>query len=128
MSRIGQAVNIDLARTRSKSVTVENPTDSEDISLFFTNRAITLTEILVVLIGNTSPSVTWTIKSDTDRSAVGTEAIIGGVVTTSTTIGSDVISFDDSSVPTDSYVWLETTAQGGTVTQLHLTVFYTIDS
>ncbi|GAG28331.1 unnamed protein product, partial [marine sediment metagenome] len=47
--------------------------------------------------------------------------------TTSTTGGSDVTSFDDATIPADSFIWLETTAKSGTVSELHVTVVYTVD-
>lgn len=111
----------------SKSITVENPTSSEDISIFFTNSAITITEIRAVLVGSSTPSVTWTVRHGTDRSAAGAEAVTSGTTTTSTTTGSDVTSFNDATVVADSFVWLETTAQSGTVTELHITIVYDED-
>jgi len=114
--------------TDSKSITIETPTDAEDLSMFFTNKAVTITEIRAVLIGSDTPSVTWTIRQNaTDRSAAGTEVVTGGTTTTSITGGSDVTSFDDETVPADSFVWLETTAQSGTVTQLAVTIIFTED-
>ena len=115
------------ARRESKSITVEDPSDSEDLSFFFTNRAITITEIRAVLVGSDTPSVTWTLRHGTDRSAAGAEVVTGGTTTTSVSTGSDVTSFDDATIVADSFVWLETTAQSGTVGELHLTVFYTED-
>lgn len=109
----------------SKSITIVNPTSSEDISMFFTNDAITIKEIRAVLIGSATPSVTWTVRHGTDRDATGAEAVTGGTVTTSITTGSDVISFDDATIDVDSFVWVETTDQSGTVTEIAITVVYT---
>ncbi len=114
---------------QSKSITIENPDGSEDISMFFANEAITITEIRAVLIGASTPSVTWTIRHNaTDRSAGGSEVVTGGTVTTSVTGGDDVTSFNDATIPADSFVWLETTAKSGTVTELQLTIYFTKDS
>lgn len=112
---------------QSKSIAVESPTATEDISIFFTPVAITVTEMRAVLIGSATPSVTWTIRHSTDRSATGNEVVTSGTTTTSTTTGSDVTSFNDATIPADSFVWLETTAKSGTVTQLHVTIVYTVD-
>lgn len=112
----------------SKSITVEDPTASEDITMFFTNKAITITEMRAVLLGSSTPSVTWTIRHHaTDRSNAGNEVVTSGTTTTSTTGGSDVTSFNDATIPADSFVWLETTAQSGTVDEIGITIFYTID-
>ena len=110
----------------SKSVTVELPTATEDISLFFTTKAITISEMRAVVRG-TTPSVTWTIRHGTDRSATGAEVVTGGTVTTSQTTGSDVVSFNDATIVADSFVWLETTAQTGTVAEIAITVVFTDD-
>ena len=110
----------------SKSITIEDPASGEDISMFFTNSALTITEIRAVVRGST-PSVTWTIRHGTDRSAAGAEAVTDGTATTSESAGSDVTAFDDATVVADSFVWLETTAQTGTVDELNLTVIYTYD-
>ena len=112
----------------SKSISVEDPTSSEDITLFFTSRAITITEIRAVLLGSSTPSVTWTIRHHaTDRSNAGNEVVTSGTTTTSTTSGSDVTAFNDATIPADSFVWLETTAQSGTVDELHITIIGTYD-
>ena len=111
----------------SKSLSIENPTSSEDASMFFTNLAITVTEIRAVLIGSSTPSVTWTVRHGTDRSATGAEVVTSGTATTSVSTGSDVTSFNDATIIADSFVWLETTAQSGTVGEIHVTIVYTED-
>jgi len=110
-----------------KTVEVESPTNAEDITLWFTDVAITVTQMNAVLVGSSTPSVTWTVRHSPDRSAAGNEVKTSGTTTTSTTTGSEVTSFNDATIPADSWVWLETTAQSGTVTSLALTIKYTID-
>jgi len=111
----------------SKSVAVESPTSSEDISLFFTPDAITVSKMVAVLVGSSSPSVTWTIRHSTDRSATGNEVVTSGTTTTSVTSGSVVTSFNDATIPANSFVWLETTAQSGTVSSINISLIYTKD-
>jgi len=109
-------------------ITVENPTGSEDITMFFTAEAVTITEMRAVLLGSSTPSVTWTIRHHaTDRNNAGSEVVTSGTTTTSTTSGSDVTSFNDATIVADSFVWLETTAQSGTVTELHVSLRLTRD-
>lgn len=115
-----------LPRRDSKSITVEDPTSSEDISIFFTNRAITVSEIRAVVRG-TTPSVTWTIRHGTSRSATGAEVVTGGTATTDQATGSDVTAFNDATIVADSFIWLETTVQTGTVDELALTLFFDED-
>jgi len=109
-------------------ISVENPTGTEDISIGFTNEAITITEIRAVLIGSATPTVTWTVRHGTDRSAAGAEAVTGGTITTSVSTGSDVTSFNDATIVANSFLWLETTNQGGTVTEIHISIIYTEDA
>lgn len=120
----GEWVAVD--HRRSKSITIESPTATEDISMFFTNRAVTITEMRAVVRG-TTPSVTWTIRHGTSRSAAGAQVVTGGTATTDESTGSDVTSFNDATIVADSFVWLETTAQTGTVVELHVTIFYDED-
>jgi len=110
----------------SKTITIEDPTSSEDISMFFTNLAISVQEMRAVVRGST-PSVTWTVRHGTDRSGTGAEVVTGGTTTTSQTSGSDVTTFNDATIVADSFVWVETTAQTGTVDELTITVIYTED-
>ena len=102
---------------KSKSITIEKPSSSEDISFFFTNRAITITEMRAVLQNGSTPSVTWTVRHGTDRSGAGAEVVTGGTTTTSETTGSDVTSFNDATVVADSFLnpRNEETAQQGDI-------------
>lgn len=109
-----------------KSITIESPTSAEDISFFFTEDAITIYKMMAVVVG-TTPSITWTIRHDPDRSAVGNEVVTGGTTTTNVTSGDTVTVFDDPSIPLNSFIWLETTAKTGTVNSLMITVYYTED-
>lgn len=113
--------------TDTKSITVETPTNAEDITMFFTDAAITIWQMNAVLVGSSTPSVTWTVRHSTDRSATGNEVVTSGTTTTSITSGSEVTSFNDATIPAGSWVWLETTAKSGTVGSLNVTLSYDID-
>lgn len=105
----------------TKSVTISAPTSSEDVTLFYTDVAITISQLNAVVRGSGSPSVTWTIRFASDRSATGTEVVTGGTTTTSQTTGSEVTSFDDATIPAGSWVWLETTAEAD-CDEFHVTI------
>ena len=107
----------------SKSITIENPTSSEDIALFKTKVEITVSQLTFVLRGSATPSVTVTVRHSTDRNATGNEVVTGGTVVTNTTTGQDITSFNDATIPAGSFIWVETTAQSGTVDELHVTLF-----
>jgi hypothetical protein len=108
---------------QSKSITVPDPTDLEEITLFRANAPAVIQKIVAVLIGST-PSVTWTIKKSSDRSSAGTEVITGGTTTTSNTSGAVITVFNSPAINADEFVWLETSAIDGLVDELHLTIFF----
>lgn len=111
----------------SKTIVIESPSATEDITFFFLDAATTITKMRAVLVGSSTPSVTWTIRHGTDRSAAGAEVVTGGTTTTEVTAGLDITAFDDATVVANSHVWLETTAQSGVVEQMAITLFYTED-
>jgi len=111
---------------QSKSITIISPTATEDASIFYTDDAITITKIVFVITGATS--ATTTIRHHTDRNNAGNEVVTGGTVANSTTTGNVVTSFNDATVPADSFVWLETTALSSTPTSLSVTIFYRQDA
>lgn len=111
----------------TKEKTIINPTASEDKSIFRTSVDITITKMVAVLIGSATPSVTWTIRHSGNRNATGNEVVTGGTITTSITSGNLVTIFNDATIPANSYVWLETTAQSGTVAELFVSIEFTED-
>jgi predicted dienelactone hydrolase len=110
----------------SKSITITNPVAAGDHSMFFSNRAITVTEMRIVVRGST-PSATVDIRHGTDRSAAGAALITSPSATTSESTGSDITSFDDATIVADSFIWAEFDAISGDVEEVHITIFYTID-
>jgi len=127
MAKIG-ATTSNKALPRAKHVTIENPTNSEDITLFFTDEALVITKLAAVLSGSSTPSLTWTIRFSSDRSLTGTEVVTGGTVIDSsgggTSTGQIITSFNNASITANSWVWLKTTAQSGTTDKIHITIFY----
>jgi hypothetical protein len=109
-------------------MTIENPTASEDVAIGFTFVAITVTEIQAVVVGS-SPSVTIDPYHNTDRSGGGgaTDILSSATAITNTTTGQNLTSFNDATIPADSWIVLATTAQSGTVTELQITINYTVD-
>lgn len=110
------------------TLTLEDPGGAEDIAMGFTFVAITVIEVQAVVVG-TSPSVTIDPYHNTDRSGGGggTDILDAATAVTSTTTGSNLTSFNDATIPADSWIVLATTAQSGTVTQMTVTIKYTVD-
>lgn len=117
-----------MTKSGQKSITIQPPWATEDVGIFKTTSAITVTEMSAVLVWSSTPSVTWTIRHSTDRSAAGNEVVTSWTTTTSTTTGSVVTTFNDATIPTDSHVRLETTAQSWTVDSLEVTIDFTYDN
>ena len=101
----------------------EAPGAAEDGPTDYTAVALTVTKITAILVG-AAPSVTWTIRFGSDRSGAGTEVVMGGTTSTNTTTGDDVTVLDEPLIPADSFIWLETTAQSGTVVSMSITLVY----
>jgi hypothetical protein len=108
---------------KPSSFNLEAPSGSEDGPTDYTAFAITISKIKAVLVGTSSPSVTWTLRYAADRSAAGTEVVIGGTTTTSVS-GVDVTVLDNPTIPADNFFWIETTAQSGTVEAMTITAVY----
>lgn len=75
----------------TQSLSIPNPTSTEDRTLMFTDRAITVTQVNSVLEG-TTPFIGYVLKHSTDRSAVGTN-IIMPKYSNSITTGVEVSTF-----------------------------------
>ena len=110
------------------SITIEDPTNSEDIGLIRTDFAITVTRETCVVVGSSTPSVTITLRHGTDRSGTGAELNTSGNAITSTTTGNEDTTFNDATIVADSFLWIETTAQSGTVDEITCTWEYTADA
>lgn len=99
------------------ALVVENPSPTERINWFRTYIDTTINEVTAVLNGSGSPSVTFSVRFDVDRSAVGTEILTGGRVLTNTTVGVSYVP-DVALIPAGRWVWLQTTARSGAVLEL----------
>lgn len=111
---------------KSYALTVENPTSSEDISWFFTDVAITVNKIVSVLRG-TSPTVTFNVTHDPHRGLLGNDLFSSNQVASSTSTGDSLVPDNDNTIPANSFVWVETSANSGTVNEWNLTAFFTED-
>jgi len=108
------------------SITIEDPAADENICMGFTFVAITVIEVQAVVKGS-SPSVTIDPSHSTDRSAAGNDILDAATEITNATTGQNLTSFDDDTIPADSWIFLLTTAMSGTVDELTVTIKYTVD-
>jgi hypothetical protein len=118
--------DINTKQAQSKAVTIESPTSSEDIGLFYTDVAITVTKLAEALRG-TSPSVTFQINHNSNRSAGSPNTLFSSDRTATSTTGATTTTFNDATIPAGSWVWITTSAMSGTVAEINITLTYTID-
>jgi hypothetical protein len=107
----------------SKGLTISAPLANEDVQWFETTVPITVVALSGVLVGGGGPSLTTTVRFSPDRSANGTELIVGGTAFTSTTTRQVVTTFTNPVIP-PGFVWIETTAKSGTVDQIALNLYF----
>jgi hypothetical protein len=110
--------------TWNKNITVEEPDNAENITWFYTGDAITIDSLEFVLVGSATPSVTISLYHGTNRT---TGTLIDTNTITNTTTGTTVTTITDATIPANSFVWVVTTAQSGTVDSMHITAEGTID-
>lgn len=122
----GSAV-LTTASTQYKSITVGNPRSTENISFFFTPQSITFNKVIPTISGLAADSgITWSIRYATDRSnhTGAAELVTGGSNTNYGNTGIAIETFDNPNVPSDSYIWVETTSSSGTLAEMSLNVIF----
>lgn len=103
------------------------PVVGDNIWLGYAPVDITIARMVAVLQGSSSPSVSWTMKFASDRSATGTAVVTAGTTTTNTTTGDVITSMDDPIIPASNHMWLSITAVSGVVSELGFSYDYTDD-
>ena len=112
--------------TLTKNATIESPGSAENIGMFRTPVAITVTNTHAVLVGSATPSVTYNIAFGTDRTSA-TNVYTSGQTVTSTTTGTAASGVNDATIPANSWVWFTSSANSGTVTQINVSITFTED-
>jgi hypothetical protein len=102
------------------SITVENPSASENIPFSFTTAGGTITKVIAVLVGSSTPSVTYNIGYGTDVTSL-TNVTTSPSAVTSTTTGTTA-TLNNVTVPANGWLVFKTTAQSGTVNSITVTV------
>lgn len=115
-----------LNEQQTRTLTVEVPSSSENISFFYTDKAITITKAAYAVRGS-SPSVTIDVHHSTDRSSGSPNELFGTNVAVTSTTGTTNTTFNDATIPAGSYVWLITSATSGTNAELTITLTFTED-
>lgn len=118
--RTTNQVTVITGNLNQKSITVEQPSDSEKIAIFYTTLALEVKKIIGVVKG-TSPSVTYNIVYDSDINSAGTNVTNAPVAVTDVNSGVDAV-LDNPNIPAGSWVWFITTANSGTIVWINATI------
>jgi hypothetical protein len=108
---------------RSKSVSIETPADGDRIALFMNPRAVTVTGVSFASVAGTS--VLFNVEY---AATLASGTVIHTDTCATSTPEWDVTPSGTATVPTNQIVMLEITTVTASVTQLHVTVHYTIDA
>ncbi len=106
-----------------KAIDVPSPVNTDKITFFWVNTAITILELRTVVRGS-SPSVTHTWYFGADRTGASNTVIQSGIQTSNVTQGNSLTSFACSSVTANTFIWFDVTATSGTVSEFHVTMRY----
>ncbi len=111
----------------NKGTFIESPGAAENVDVWQTPVAITVTSLKAILRGSSSPSVTYNVKFGTDITSA-TTVFTSDITCTSVTTGcSNSSGFNDATIPAGSFIWIVTTALSGTVNSISFTINYTED-
>ena len=111
--------------TYTKSIWIPDPTATDDIGLWSTDEAITLTKVETYIVGGTS--VTFNISHNTNPTTITDLWTADKVANTTTTIQSHSGSVNDDTVAAGEAIRYMASAVSGSVTGILLTLFYTKD-
>jgi hypothetical protein len=109
---------------RGFTITVEQPTSSEDITIWQVGDiGITITKIVCVIQG-TATSLDIDPRHSTDRSAAGTPILEVPETVSSESGGDTFLIFDDPSIEPNSFVWFETSNESGDLLEISCSFYY----
>lgn len=112
--------------TLFEKFTIPDIVATDDMLLFYTDVAITITKVANAIQGGTN--VVWNLTHDTTANSGTPNSVFTSDVTTSSEAGTVTSTgFSDATIPAGSWVRLKTTSVSGTVLFHHLTIVYTED-
>lgn len=112
--------------TQLKAISIPNPVAADDVTLFYTPTAITVSAVYSHIIGSTN--VVYNVQFASTRNSVSVTSVFTSNITLTSTAGQTNNSgFNDATIPAGNWVWLNTVSVSGTPSLFHLTVEYTQD-
>lgn len=110
-----------------RTLVLEDPSTSENFGMGTFDRDSTITKVDVVIVGASTPTCDFQLNYGIDRSASGTQVFASPQTISNTTTRTSLTLFSNSSISAGDFLWLTTSGTSGTVTQIEVTVFYTVD-
>jgi hypothetical protein len=114
---------INSGKPQTKNITIPSPTGADNFVMWFSKEAITINEADEAVQGST-PSCTYQIEYGSNRSAMAGTIISSHAATT--TAGTTA-TINTASIPANSWIWIKTTAISGTVSELAVTLNYSVN-
>lgn len=102
-----------------KSVTIVNPTGYDDLMMFYVNAECTIQQITASVKGSGGQSINFDIRFAPNPSDTGTSVVSGG---TSVSQAQIVTSFNNATIPANSYVRVVTSSLTGDVDELAISI------
>jgi hypothetical protein len=109
-----------LTPTISKSILIESPAAADDLPLIRVDAASTLVKVVYAITGGTN----WVGQLQEADDAQGTSASDTQASDSTVTGTTTVTSFSNASLDAGDYIRVKTTSVSGSVTWLHITVYY----
>lgn len=107
-----------------QSLYLETPSDADDLPIFYTDRAITITKVIgTTPVGTVTLMLKW--RAIATRFTGGTNIQSANLVADSN--GQETTSFSDATIPADSVISYTSSATGSTPPKVMIDVEYTID-
>jgi len=114
--------------TQTKSGFLPFATSGDTLIMFKAWANMTVSSLESVLIGDTSPSITYQLYHNSDRTNSGTALFTASKTCTSTTTGcSDTSTFSDNTIASGEWVWIVVSAQSGVVRGANFTLNFSED-
>jgi len=112
-----------IAAPQSKSISIPSPVITDNVTLFYTSKHITITKISSVLQGIANSNVVFTIKSAAKRDNSSPKLMnTAGFVCANTSDGVILTTFDQPVINANSWIWLTTSFANGGTTELAVTM------
>ena len=120
-----QSSSVSLYAPQSKTLTIQYPNNTENITFFYNAYPITMSAVYSICRAASLPNFTYQLSFATTRDSLNWFNIFTSSATCINSSSAQVLtSFATASIPADNWVWLTSTGVGSTTTEFSLTIKY----